>query len=427
MDFIDLFAGLGGFHLALKHLGHKCVFASELNEDLRALYKANHGIDCNGDITKVDIESIPPHNIICAGFPCQPFSKAGKQAGLKDSVNGNFFDLIMKIADLYVPEYIFLENVPNLKSHDGGKTWEYIRKRLSQMYEVKEDILSPHKFGVPQHRSRIYIVCRLKSKGGLSGFEFPKGEVDEKLSIKSIIENKPKEYTSIRKDSKKQLRAWQAFLKHLKPDEVPGFPIWAMEFGATYPYEDEAPSSLSIEELKRYRGVLGEKIEGHSMDEILNCLPRYAQGLEKEFPDWKKIFIRNNREFYSKHKKWIDKWRHRIKGFDASHQKFEWNCGTDGPLRIKDKIVQFRPSGIRVKKPNFSPALVLNATQIPVFPWLGRYMTPREAARLQCMSDLKEVPKISVKAFRAFGNAVNVCVVKKIAENLLKTEASSKT
>ena len=84
MKFIDLFAGLGGFHIALHSLGHKCVFASEINEDLRKLYKINHGIDCNGDINAVEVKDIPKHNIICAGFPCQPFSNAGFQKGFDD-------------------------------------------------------------------------------------------------------------------------------------------------------------------------------------------------------------------------------------------------------------------------------------------------------------------------------------------------------
>jgi DNA (cytosine-5)-methyltransferase 1 len=226
LKFIDLFAGLGGFHSALANLGHQCVFASELDEDLRTLYKTNHGLDCKGDITKIDISTIPKHDIICAGFPCQPFSKAGKQNGLNDSVNGNLFDKIMEIAYFHSPEYIFLENVPNLKGHDEGKTWKHIYDKLSVNYDVKEDILSPHKFGIPQHRSRIYIVCRLKKKGGLSNFEFPKGDFPDTLSIKSIIEKKPKDFTPIKADTKYQIEIWQEFLDNLKSEEVPGFPIW---------------------------------------------------------------------------------------------------------------------------------------------------------------------------------------------------------
>jgi DNA (cytosine-5)-methyltransferase 1 len=420
MRFIDLFAGLGGFHLALNSLGHKCVFASEINDDLRKLYKKNHGIDCNGDINAVEVRNIPKHDIICAGFPCQPFSKAGKQNGLEDPNNGNFFNRIMEIADLHKPEYIFLENVPNLKSHDQGNTWEYIHNKLSEKYDVKEKVISPHMFGVPQHRSRIYIVCRLKSKGGLKNFKFPEGEFKGTLSIKSIIEKKPKHYTKIKTASLNHLNVWQEFLNHIKPEEVPRFPIWAMEFGATYPFESNTPLTLSTSELKKYKGKFGQKITGSSLDEVIHCLPVYAQKDQSDFPKWKKKYIQANRAFYLKNKSWLDKWIPKIQDFENSHQKFEWNCGNQAHLNIEDKIIQFRPSGIRVKMPNFSPALVLTSTQIPIFPWLGRYMTTREASSLQCMGALKELPNTTAKSFRAFGNAVNVCVVKSIAINLLK-------
>jgi DNA (cytosine-5)-methyltransferase 1 len=419
MRFIDLFAGLGGFHLALGSLGHECVFASEINEDLRKLYKINHGIECTGDINSVEPRSIPEHDIICAGFPCQPFSKAGKQNGLEDPNNGNFFNRIIEIAELHKPEYIFLENVPNLKTHDQGNTWLYIHNKLSVRYDVEAKVISPHKLGIPQHRARIYIVCRLKSKGGLKHFKFPEEKFEGALSIKSIIEKKPKQYTKLKPASLQHLTVWQDFLNNLNPENVPRFPIWAMEFGATYPYETIAPINYSISELKKFKGKFGQKIIGSSMNQVIQCLPVYAQKNEGEFPKWKKKYIQANREFYLKNKKWLDKWIQKIQTFENSHQKFEWNCGNKTQLKIDDKIIQFRPSGIRVKMPNFSPALVLTSTQIPVFPWLGRYMTPREASSLQCMDQLKQLPDTTAKSFRAFGNAVNVCVVKSIAVNLL--------
>jgi DNA (cytosine-5)-methyltransferase 1 len=420
LRFIDLFAGLGGFHLALSDLGHKCVFASEINEDLRSIYKINHGIDCKGDINTLDIKKIPKHDMLCAGFPCQPFSQAGKRNGLEDIHNGNLFDRIMDIVEYHQPEYLFLENVPNLKGHDSGKTWTYIYNKLSVQYEVKEKIISPHKFGIPHHRLRIYIVCHLKSKGGLNNFEFPTGNFTGTLSIKSIIEEFPKEYTSLKKESLNHIKVWQELLDNLKCEEVPMFPIWAMEFGATYPFEREAPINLAADELKKYKGKFGQKIKGHSRDEIQECLPIYSQVDQKEFPNWKKYYIRANREFYVKNKKWLNDWIPKIIEFENSHQKLEWNCGNKIPLKISDKILQFRPSGIRVKMPNFSPALVLNSTQIPIFPWLGRYMTIKEAAKLQCMEALTKFPNTTRKAFRALGNAVNVCVVKSIAINLIK-------
>ena len=172
LKFIDLFAGLGGFHLALKELGHECVFASEINTELQELYEHNHKIKCVGDINLVDIKKdIPPHDVLCAGFPCQPFSQAGFQRGFRDD-RGNLFYRIMDILEYHKPEFVFLENVPNLKSHDKGNTYKVIHDTLSTLYDVREDIISPHYFGIPQHRTRFYIVGRLLSKGGLKDFKF---------------------------------------------------------------------------------------------------------------------------------------------------------------------------------------------------------------------------------------------------------------
>jgi DNA (cytosine-5)-methyltransferase 1 len=422
--FIDLFAGLGGFHLALTELGHSCVFASEINPELQSLYESNHGMKCHGDINSVKVKDIPKHDIICAGFPCQPFSKAGKQFGLEDPNNGNFFNRIIEIADFHKSKYIFLENVPNLKSHENGETWKYIEAKLQKDYHVQEEIISPHIYGIPQHRSRIYIVCKRRLKNtkrdnGLKYFSFPVGLKNPKLSIHSIIERNPTEFKSIKMDSMHQLEVWQEFLNHLKMEDAPGFPIWAMEFGATYPFEDIAPIKQNRKSLMKYKGTFGQAIKGNSTENIMECLPNYARTDNDHFPNWKKNYIRANREFYTKNKTWIDEWIPKILDFENSHLKLEWNCGNKNDLNIMDKIIQFRPSGIRVKKPTYSPALVLASTQIPIFPWLNRYMTVKEAATLQCMENLQEFPKTTPKAFRAFGNAVNVCVIKKIAQNLL--------
>ncbi len=133
LKFIDLFAGLGGFHLALHDLGHSCVFASELNSELRDLYEKNHDTKIEGDINLVDVNKIPSHDILCAGFPCQPFSKAGARLGLEDPRNGNLFYKIVEILNRHKPEFVFLENVANLKGHDDGNTWKVIFDELSKL------------------------------------------------------------------------------------------------------------------------------------------------------------------------------------------------------------------------------------------------------------------------------------------------------
>ena len=438
LKFIDLFAGLGGFHLALSQLGCECVFASELQPDLRTLYKTNFGMECHGDINAVDLRAdIPDHDILCAGFPCQPFSKAGKQQGFNDEKErGNLFYKIMEVLANHQPEYVILENVANLRSHDNGRTYETIYELLSVLYDVRDAILSPHFFGIPQHRKRIYIVGRLKSKGGLKDFSFPDDTKRPDCDIRSIIVEEDSNYMSLRDITRTQLEAWENFLRLMIDNNVPlpTFPIWAMEFGASYDYEKAAPYFQQQRQLQGKKGRFGITLTGNSKDDLLRDLPIYAQGKPKgysrQFPDWKKQFIAQNRKFYKDNKEWIDRWIHQIQqpGFENSHQKFEWNCSSANTTHtVYDKIIQFRPSGIRVKLPTYSPALVHTTTQIPIFPWVktpdgnqGRYMTIREGARLQCMEGLKEYPDTIASAFKAFGNAINVEVVKQIASELLK-------
>ena len=172
IKFIDLFAGLGGFHLALKQLGHHCVFASEINPTLKELYFDNFGIKPQGDLRQVNIKQIPKHNILCAGFPCQPFSKAGPQDGLQNPKLGKLYREILKVIEHHNPKYFILENVPNLEKHNNGQTWKYMKKLLTEKgYNVLMGKLSPHQFGIPQIRERLYIVG---STDNLDYFKWPK-------------------------------------------------------------------------------------------------------------------------------------------------------------------------------------------------------------------------------------------------------------
>lgn len=156
MRFVDLFAGLGGFHVALGQLGHECVFASEIDETLRTLYATNFGIEARGDIRPIPLDEVPVHDILCAGFPCQPFSKAGEQRGLKCPRWGDLFDNVVDILRHRKPTDLILENVPNLARHAGGQTWAGMKAKLEAAeYSIQDHRYSPHQFGVPQIRDRI--------------------------------------------------------------------------------------------------------------------------------------------------------------------------------------------------------------------------------------------------------------------------------
>jgi DNA (cytosine-5)-methyltransferase 1 len=277
----------------------------------------------------------------------------------------------------------------------------------------------------------------------ISKYESKKTGVQSYFAIKTIVDESATDFMPLRDDTRKHLIIWQEFLDELYKHggKLPTFPIWAMEFGASYDFEELSPAYQLINNLKNKIGKFGNLVKGNSKADCLSYLPNYAiTNKSQKFPPWKIQFIKRNREFYLENKEWLDLWLPKIKNFENSHQKFEWNCGTEDNPTIFNKIIQFRPSGIRVKKPTYSPALVLTTTQIPIFPWIklpnksicneedlrGRYMTKDEAAKLQGMQRLKKYPETIPAAFKAFGNAVNVDLVKKIAEKLIITINNSK-
>ncbi|GAA3725588.1 DNA (cytosine-5-)-methyltransferase [Flavobacterium ginsengisoli] len=188
--FIDLFAGIGGFRIALQNLGGKCVFTSEWDENAKKTYKANFGETPFGDITKERTKNYIPKgfDILCAGFPCQAFSIAGKRGGFEDTRGTLFFDVAKIIRDKQ-PKAIFLENVKGLKSHDKGKTLETILNVLRNdlgYYVPDPEIMNAKEFGVPQNRERIYIVG-FRGDLGINSFEYPE-TLDEKVTFKDVKE-----------------------------------------------------------------------------------------------------------------------------------------------------------------------------------------------------------------------------------------------
>ena len=426
MKFIDLFAGLGGFHLAAQALGGTCVFACEIDDTLRKVYNNNFGIMPEGDINDVDAARIPSHDLLCAGFPCQPFSKAGDQAGWADAIRGTVFYKVIEILKAKKPNFLILENVAHFVNHDEGHTYAKVCGALKDVgYDVKHAQLSPHNFGVPQIRERMYMVGKL-GKDSLSNFEFPQPEVQgKKLSICSVLDKNPREALTLSEQVINCLTVWQEFLTKFPAEEkLPSFPIWSMEFGATYPTSYDNLHTAPLEELKAARGCFGASLNLHCRDEILKRVPSHARHLTKSFPDWKKAFIRQNRALFASHRKWLTAWVNTIQHFPSSLQKCEWNCqGED--RNIWKFVLQFRASGVRIKRPTTAPSLVaMTTSQIPIVAWEKRYMTARECARLQCMEGLINLPKGN-DAFYALGNAVNVTVVKKVISKLLEGRRNS--
>lgn len=207
--FIDLFAGLGGFRLALESLGAKCVYSNEWDKAAQDTYKDNFGNAPDGDITKVDEKLIPDHDILCAGFPCQPFSISGKQRGFEDSRGTLFFD-VARIVKEKKPKIVFMENVKNFATHDNGRTLEVVKNTMSELgYSFFQKVLSADNYGVPQKRERIYMVC-FRNDLNINEFKYPKPVklskhvedylLNDEKQVEKLYVSRPDMYINKKKD-----------------------------------------------------------------------------------------------------------------------------------------------------------------------------------------------------------------------------------
>lgn len=183
--FIDLFAGIGGVRQSFESNGGKCVFSSEIDAFAKFTYYSNFGVVPFGDITKIDANMIPDHDVLCAGFPCQPFSHIGKREGFDHQTQGTMFHEIVRIIEIKKTPVLFLENVPGLINHDDGNTLKVIIKTLKDMgYAVHHTVLDASQFGVPQKRKRFYLVAFLNQR---TQFKFPEPPMLSK-NIGDILE-----------------------------------------------------------------------------------------------------------------------------------------------------------------------------------------------------------------------------------------------
>ncbi len=419
LKFVDFFSGLGGFHVGLARLGHQCVMACELQSDLRELYSRNFGLQPWPDIRTLDPDAVPGHDLLCAGFPCQPFSKAGEQLGLACERDGDLFASLLRVIRSRRPPLLMLENVANLAKHDSGATYRNMAKQLRSLgYKTDQHVLSPHEFGIPQVRDRLFIVGALD---GLGAFSWPR-PTSVRPHITMVLDKNPSGAKKIPDHYTACLEVWQEFLDLFpRNEELPSFPIWSMEFGADYPFEKVTPARSR--DLGRYRGSHGQSLKALPSERQLEGVPSYARSCD--FPTWKRVFIRQNRSLYDRHRQWMDKWIPEIKRFPSSLQKLEWNC--KGERRsLAAHIIQFRASGVRVKRADAAPALIaMTTTQVPIIAAEGRYMTVRECARLQGLGELQYLPQSETRAYRALGNAVNADMVELIAKGLLTSIGES--
>ena len=403
--FIDLFAGIGGFHQAMRFLGGECVMAAEINQACVDTYNLNFKTlegRVRGDVKKIDPTTISRFDVLCAGFPCQPFSKAGLQQGFNDKTRGNLFYSIMDILDAH-PEckFVVLENVRNLA--DKSENWEIIRTELLKRDFVitqKPLILSPSDFGIPQIRERVYILgikkdgcsAEIQDKGYIEPTDLNIDKYRKKCKIGdalTLLEENVSEDYKITDEQNLMIQAWDEF-RLGTGIKIIGFPIWISCFGVGIQNTDDLKSSLGYDDM----------------------------------PDWKKRFVDKNREFYLEHKDFIDPWIERYDMFNRIklYQKFEWNCGED-VQNMHDGIIQIRQSGIRVKRTTYFPSLVA-IVNTPII-WDNqmnayRHITPREAANLQKFDQRYKFSGTDKQIYRQLGNSVNVRILKILCKGLFE-------
>lgn len=437
LKFIDLYSGLGGFHVGLSRLGHECVLACEIQEELRKIYTKNFpNTPIVSNVLGIDSSKLPDFEVMCAGFPCQPFSRAGSRKGFNDERGNHFFKLI-EIIKIKKPRFIFLENVETLLRHDGGRTFRVIKDLLSEAnYDIKYSILSPHEYNIPQHRRRIFIVGKDRQYGNLDYFKWPEKE----SQLKTVINYVNAEFNGLSgenlylSDYKTQVvKFWNDFIENFpKSKEFPSHPIWSQEWKANYPFKEFYNQEILLEDLIGYKGAFGKTITERRIDngELDNLIPRYSFQRKSSplMPKWKINFINKNRLFYKNNKDYIDQFlkeRPELKTFFFSDQKLEWNCSGEEKT-LNDKLIQFRASGLRVKKASWIPALNTINTQTIFFPIINRKLSAFELIKFQNLQELNYFPGIEQNRFvgnggvRALGNAVNSKLVELIGKNLLR-------
>jgi DNA (cytosine-5)-methyltransferase 1 len=354
---------------------------------------------------------------------------------MRDTTRGTLFHEIIDILDRHRPQYVILENVGNFERHDSGRTWKVVEGSLIELgYQVRgtehissggHGLISPHHLGFPHTRERFFVVASLSP---LPKDPFPKAQRDRVTALSDIVQAKSElsrddvEETALTRQQVSCIDHWNELLTKLPDDvDLPSFPIWGDEILASYRFRDKTPHACTAKELRRYVKQFRPP-RGARRAKLIALLPSYARVEERKFPRWKIDFIEQNREWFAEISSYVSpRWIRRLLKFPPSLRKLEWNCQGDD-RDLWQHVLQFRPSGLRVKRYTSCPALVaMTTTQIPILGRKRRFITRVEGLRLQGFPDSHNLPRAREKAFHALGNAVHVAVVKAIARRLVTT------
>ncbi|QCW51016.1 DNA cytosine methyltransferase [Nocardioides dongxiaopingii] len=402
--FVDLFAGIGGFHAALTALGGQCAYAIEIDANAAAIYERNWGLNPLGDITYDASDAqmvVPPHDVLAAGFPCQPFSKTGGNRGM-DEARGTLFWNIMKVVETHKPAVVLLENVRNLIGPRHVHEWHTIIASLrgagywvsDRPAVISPHCLSPGRGGRPQVRERAFLTATYVGGqdvlDGLGPDPIPSNVgpgargIEWRLTDYLVPDVQDPRYQLTEMESH-WISAWDDWVRSYRArngGRIPGFPIWA-------------DSWLDLRN-----------------DDVDAALARLKE-LEPGLPEWKASNLAKNYDLYSANRHWIDGWARRwsVYGerFPASRRKLEWQAQDTASLW--DTVMHMRPSGIRAKPPTYVPALVA-ITQTSIYGPQRRRLTPREGARLMGFADSFTFGSQRDSAsYKQLGNAVSVGAV----------------
>lgn len=390
-DFVDLFAGVGGFHAALSSLGGRGVQAAEIDRNAARVYERNWHLRPDEDVRALAADPhalVKDHAVLTGGFPCQPFSKSGRQLGMGED-RGTLFHDIVRILEAKQPPVVMLENVRNIDGPRQKGTWGAILSGLRGAgYRVGDKplvfsphLLSPQDGGAPQVRHRVYIM------GVLVG-----PDAVRQKDVGPVVDNRPQ-------------NGWDpedwSMARHALLDEPQG--------QARQRYAVTVDEELWINTWNELLARLGDdaRLPGHPLWEPMWRVKRAKiDGL----PKWKQQFILKNHQFYLDNRRVIDAWRRanpQITRFPPSRRKLEWQA-QHGPRDLWKLLLHLRPSGIRAKRPTYAPALVA-MNQASIFGPARRQLTPLEAARLQGFDERFTFgDQVDALSYRQMGNAVNV-------------------